>query len=173
MGGHQASLPVVIVWMQALSVPLLGAFAAWIAYQQWRTADRKVQIDLFDRRFAVYDAARSAVVDIVAKGKCDDPQISKYNMATDKAPLLFGPEVNAELETVHQAIIELAIVVSEMSDGPPYPDGAGARRSKAYLRVYAFLNNMPKLLEPYMKLDHKAPSWDPQFKVRRFRKPKA
>ncbi len=44
---------------------------AVIAFLQWKTAREKVLLDLFDKRFAVYDELRSVVVD--PQPKCAEP----------------------------------------------------------------------------------------------------
>ena len=45
-------------YLTALLTPTIAGFGIYIAIQQWLTARRKLKFDLFDRRFAVYDAVR-------------------------------------------------------------------------------------------------------------------
>ena len=46
-------------------------YAIYIAYRQWRTADDKLKHELFDRRFSVYDAARTFLVSIAQTHESD------------------------------------------------------------------------------------------------------
>jgi hypothetical protein len=40
---------------------IIAALVAVIAWLQWRTAQEKVLLDLFDRRFAVYEELRAII----------------------------------------------------------------------------------------------------------------
>lgn len=40
----------------AIAPIFVAIFVAYIAFMQWRTADQKVRLDLYDRRFKIYDA---------------------------------------------------------------------------------------------------------------------
>ena len=44
--------------LSALLTPTIAIITTYIAYEQWRTNRNKLKLDLFDRRFAVYDAMR-------------------------------------------------------------------------------------------------------------------
>jgi hypothetical protein len=156
MGGQQASLPVAIIWLQALAVPVLGLVAAWIAYQQWRTADRKVQLDLFDRRFAVYEAARDVVREIVRHGAADGANARAFAMATDKARFLFGAEVISQIDLTRDGIAKLIQISGRLKADGPKPDGLLDAEFKALVDIESFFTVMPPLIEPYMDLSHKS-----------------
>jgi hypothetical protein len=42
----------------SIATLFLSVAVAVIAWQQWRVADNKLRLDLFDRRYKVYDALR-------------------------------------------------------------------------------------------------------------------
>jgi hypothetical protein len=156
MGGQQASLPVAIIWLQALAVPVLGFVAAWIAYRQWRTADWKVQLDLFDRRFSVYDAARDVVREVVRHGAANSNNARAFAMATDKARFLFGPEVMSRLDLTRDSIAKLIQISGKLKADGPKPDALLDTEFKALEDIESFFTVMPPLIEPYMDLSHKA-----------------
>lgn len=54
-------VPVWIVWLQGLSVPLVTALGAWIAYQQMKIARSKLKHELWDKRFGVYETTISII----------------------------------------------------------------------------------------------------------------
>jgi hypothetical protein len=54
------SLPFWMLALQAFAVPVIALLAAVIGYVQWRTAQQKVVLDLFDRRMATYTALHCA-----------------------------------------------------------------------------------------------------------------
>ncbi|ALN73186.1 hypothetical protein [Aureimonas sp. AU20] len=41
-------------WAQAISTLIVGMSVAYIAWRQWQTAREKLALDLFDKRFAIY-----------------------------------------------------------------------------------------------------------------------
>ncbi len=77
-------------FVTALLVPTIALFGAFIAYQQWRTAREKLKLDLFDKRFAVYDTARNFIGNIVTQGKVTDEQFFVFLNGTIEAKWLFG-----------------------------------------------------------------------------------
>lgn len=46
-------------YVQALATPAVALIAGWIAIKQYRTAKAKVNFDLFERRLAIYEAAKA------------------------------------------------------------------------------------------------------------------
>jgi len=65
MSNTGSSLPIWLVYVQALGPPFVafvfGAVAAMIAWRQWKTANDKLRLDLFDRRWKVFDAVKLMV----------------------------------------------------------------------------------------------------------------
>lgn len=62
-------------YLTAYLTPIVAFFGIYIAYRQWRTAENKLKHELFDRRFSVYDAARTFLMSI--------PQIHEPNKLYD------------------------------------------------------------------------------------------
>jgi hypothetical protein len=54
-----SSLPLWVQLLQALAVPVIAGVGAWVALQQMYLARVKLQHDLFDRRYAVFQAVVS------------------------------------------------------------------------------------------------------------------
>jgi hypothetical protein len=75
-------------------VPLIAAFAAYIAWQQWKTAEKKRNQDLFDKRFPVFIAARDFLGDIQAHGKPSRKAIRAYVIGTSGSQFLFDDDVH-------------------------------------------------------------------------------
>jgi hypothetical protein len=63
-----------------------------IAWQQWRVADNKLRLDLFDRRYKVYDATRKFLDTTIGEGYTDS-RLVEFNVGTSDAEFLFGAEV--------------------------------------------------------------------------------
>jgi len=56
-------------YLTALLTPIVAFLGIYIAYQQWKTAENKLKHELFDRRFSVYDAARTFLMSIAESHK--------------------------------------------------------------------------------------------------------
>ncbi len=98
-------LPFWIQLLQALAVPAIALLAVVIGYFQWRTAQQKVVLDLFDRRIATYTALRDIVAKVMASSSAATPDNSfKFLEALDRAEFLFGPEVTEHLKKIGEAI---------------------------------------------------------------------
>lgn len=155
MAGTHSDLPVWLQWIQAIAVPILGFVAGWIAYQQWKTADRKVQLDLFDRRFELYDKVRDALFPIVREGGATMQDLHAYADAIDKSSFLLGDEVVARFTETRMHISNLIMWTDAMKSGPPYPSDAVKGKHECFPKIVALLNDMPMLFKPYMKIDQK------------------
>jgi hypothetical protein len=64
-----------------------------IAWQQWRIADNKLRLDLFDRRYKVYDATRKFLAVIMREATFADSQLFEFYAGTSDAEFLFGADV--------------------------------------------------------------------------------
>jgi hypothetical protein len=57
---------------------LVAAIVAWIAYQQFRLAREKFKLDLFEKRFAVYSAARKLLSIIAQKANIENKDLFEF-----------------------------------------------------------------------------------------------
>ncbi len=84
-------------YLSALSVPMIALFGAIIAWRQTRTARERLKLDLFDRRFAQYDAARQLVVKTLI-WRVSDEDIDRYGIKAREAKWLINAKVARYLE---------------------------------------------------------------------------
>jgi hypothetical protein len=78
-----------------------------IAGLQWRAADNKLRLDLFDRRYKVYDATRNFVAIIIKEATFTDSQLVDFNIGTSDAKFLFGPDVEAYLAEIRKRAVHM------------------------------------------------------------------
>lgn len=81
---------------------LVGGAAAFISYQQWRLAQHKIQMDLYERRLKVYSAAKEFVLDVVRSSQPSLEQIQDLYRTTAEADFLFGKEVGKYLSELYR-----------------------------------------------------------------------
>jgi hypothetical protein len=89
--------------IQAFATIVIGGVATYIAYQQWRTNSRRVKLDLFDRRFRVFDATRNLLGSWYTVG-LNDEEYLKFLRETAEADFLFGSEVKEYRDEIYQRV---------------------------------------------------------------------
>lgn len=95
-------------YITALTIPVLAAVGATIAYRQWRTSQNKLKLDLFDRRMLVYQSVRETLGHIAAHGRISHEQQLKYLIGIQTSHWLFGEELHTYLhETLWHKIVDL------------------------------------------------------------------
>lgn len=95
-----------------------------IAWQQYRVAENKLRLDLFDRRYKVYDATRKFLIQIAQYNSFEEPELVNFAAGISDAEFLFGADVVEYLKQIrkraldmrdHQAILEQELRDDELS----------------------------------------------------------
>jgi hypothetical protein len=83
--------------------PIIAVAVWWVGWQQMQIARAKLQHDLFDRRFKVYEAARDLLVSVRAR-KLDDPSLTdvrnRFLWATAESHFLLDASIRDYLMTL-------------------------------------------------------------------------
>lgn len=95
--------------LSALLTPTIAIAGGVIAYLQWRTADKKRNQDLFDRRFAVFETARNLLQDLQLNGNPSQEALRAYAIGTSGAEFLFNDEVARYLQDIGERAGRLGI----------------------------------------------------------------
>lgn len=107
----QSQLPLWVQYAQALGAPVLalviGIVGAVLTRQQVKIAHVRLQHDLYDRRFAVFQAARKFLADVMTQGFATNEEIRTYFVAVAEAGFLFNDDIAAYLETVRKDAVDL------------------------------------------------------------------
>ncbi|HVH74283.1 MAG TPA: hypothetical protein VM755_05145 [Stellaceae bacterium] len=82
-------LPLWVQALQALAVPVIAAVGAWVAVQQMVIARVKLQHDLYDRRYAVFDAVRTFLNEAVGSRVVSPETFRTFALGTADAEFLF------------------------------------------------------------------------------------
>jgi len=86
-------------YVTVVVVPIIAIIGAWIAFRQSQIARNKLKLDLYDRRFEVYQTVQKTLGVITVQGKLGLGDEGMYLSGIQTAKWLFGPEVVAYLET--------------------------------------------------------------------------
>lgn len=144
-------------YLSALLTPTIAVLGSFIAYRQWRTTQNKLKHDLFERRFFVYDAAKTLLASIMTSGKAKDEELFKFLSGTREAKWLLDVNVAEYLdkELYHKAL-DLQCLASEL-EGLPIGEERSlnvhkqAEIKKWFLKQYEVLDGK---FSPFLKLEH-------------------
>ena len=118
-------LPIWVNYAQALVVPFVAVVGAGIAGGQLLLARRKMQLDLYDRRYKLFESARRLIVDVMREGRIELESIYAYHRDTgDAVFLLDSAAVSyiAELEKRSFRLRRLHVIIA--NDDHPQRDAA-------------------------------------------------
>jgi hypothetical protein len=100
-------LPLWVQSLQALLILFISGLGAWIAYKPVRIATAKLNLDLYDKRFKVFDAARNLVVHVLQEGRVDAHEIIRFNVGVLDAVFLFEADVVNYLDHLRERALAL------------------------------------------------------------------
>lgn len=82
----------------AIATPIVAGVGAWIAWNQVRASRNALKINLFDRRYAIFESASSTLLQMAASGGAT-PQVQReFLQGTIGARWLFSEEVGDLLD---------------------------------------------------------------------------
>lgn len=120
---------------------------AVIAFMQWNTARQKVILDLFEKRFEVYQQIRDVLASVVTQ-----TTVNEFIRLKNRASFLFGNEVGDFLNITRRDLIEISVARDFIKQVPPNEEQAEAERLLARAdRMSSFFVDFDKLVAPYMK----------------------
>jgi len=106
-------------YFQALLTPVIAFFAVYVAASQWNTARSKLRLDLFEKRYTIYEATQKFIGSIVTSGKVRDDSMFEYMTATRAAKWVVSHDVDEYLERdLYKPAIELQSIQSMLEGAP-------------------------------------------------------
>ena len=142
-------------YLTALMTPVVAFIALGIAYRQWRTAQSKLKLDLFERRHAILDATRAFIKSSLTS-KSDEGLNLEYLRDMRTAKWFFGPEIPDYLENVvWSKAVDLDILRQE-KDGTTGQERVqlAEKVARAKGTLMDELVRVDDKFSPYLKLNH-------------------
>jgi hypothetical protein len=75
--------------LEAALTPVIAVVTVLIAYNQWRVNKIRLDVDLYDRRLAVYKAVDAFYEEVGKHGTANYPMVSELRQHTVEAAFLF------------------------------------------------------------------------------------
>jgi hypothetical protein len=156
----------VIAALSAVGVTGYFVFRQWqIAKQQPQTAREKLLLDLFDKRFALYEELRACV----ARARAGDQiAVLEFKTAASRAQFLFGAKVITFLDaTTKDLAADVVQWNSPRPDSPQHQQATSDRLVERANGLDVFPTELDALVAHYMQHHQKALGGDRDH--RRFR----
>lgn len=88
---------------------LVGLVVGFIAWQQWQLARHKFRLDLFDRRYRVFEATRKFLSAIFSNSDFSDAQLFEFYGGTSDAEFLFDRDVVDYLKQIRERSLDMRL----------------------------------------------------------------
>jgi hypothetical protein len=111
--------------ISALLTPLIALIAIYIAWQQWRTNQQKLDLERYDRRLQIYKEIQTLIGVVIRKGDAPFEAIVQLRINSAEADFLFGPDIRVYIEEVVDHALNLSNAHRQYDDaikGEPWPD---------------------------------------------------
>ena len=131
----------------------------YIAWQQWQTGKNKFRLDLFDRRFPVFEAAMKLVWIAGRKGDISDRELTEFSVATKGVQFLFDRKVQDYCDKLAEEAIRLHLAY-ELQNLPvevaPVNSAEHKKHIEAWEKRVEWFNEqvgeIPKLFGPFLRV---------------------
>jgi hypothetical protein len=134
-----------------------------IGYAQWRTANQRAVLDLFERRLAAYYELESAIGGVMREGIDDGDAFRRYLNGRMQARFLFGTDVLEFLDSIYDDVIALQTIYrDDVIDHSAKRVELTDNKFAALRRVSGFAERAPAVFGPYMNMTARnTPFWRP------------
>ena len=94
--------------MAALTVPIIGGIGVYIAYQQQIINKNRLKIELFPKRYAVYEKIRAFISEIIKTGTVKQGDEIEFLRDTKDASILFvQPSIKEFVDELYLKAVDL------------------------------------------------------------------
>jgi hypothetical protein len=132
---------------------ITAAFVAGIGLLQWRTAQQKAVLDLFDKRFKIYETVKNCVDDVVRNPQYFTERENEFLKAVNEAYFFFGDDLYSYLETLRQDLV----YVRDFDTHGLGSGVAGDKRMQAMIRINEFYQTGRPKFAKYMRFTETVP----------------
>jgi hypothetical protein len=93
----------------AFATLVVGLSVAFIALQQWILARHRFRLDLFDKRYKVYEATAQFLAVIIAHANFEDEDLRVFTIGTRDATFLFPKQITDHIHRIRCRAIDMRL----------------------------------------------------------------
>lgn len=101
------SLESFIQIFSGLLTPLIAIVTVYIAWQQWKTNERKFKLDVYERRLIIYEEVKKFLLIICREADVEFDEAIRFRTSVSEADFLFGSEIVQYIDEIYQRAIHL------------------------------------------------------------------
>jgi hypothetical protein len=148
-------LPLWVQALQALAVPVIAAVGAWVAVQQMVIARVKLQHDLYDRRYAVFDAVRAFLNEAISSKIVSPETFRMFALKTAEAEFLFVNGLAAYLREMREHASKAQSIYITMQQMEPGDQKAAASRAASEHTMWLInqIDGLTARFRPFLMLE--------------------
>jgi len=133
--------------------PVVAIIALYIAYRQYRVERHKAKIDLFDRRFRVYERALDYIFARREGDEVPGNVDGEFHAAVVEARFLFGRDVCTVLEELRRRGLEITVANAMRRNTPPEEETRYVYTMREHQQWFTGVEpQVSKAFEKYLKL---------------------
>lgn len=124
----ESLVPAWIQVLSALSAPVIGGAAIYIARQQWKTAELQREInekrwkhERYERRLKIYREVREILILVVRSTHPDVKDLQAFRLATAEADFIYGDDVQKYIKEIFKKGVQLCSAKQEHRDATMAP----------------------------------------------------
>jgi hypothetical protein len=149
-------LPWWMQWAQAVGIGVISGAGVYIAYKQSRIATAKLNLDLYDRRFKVFEACRTCLIFALQKGDVTQEVMNAFYLGTADAVFLFDKKLEGYLDEFGKRLVRFQMMNYSIKNlGPDEHERRGQLADQLAAQANLLNNDLPVLIEkfkPFLKL---------------------
>jgi hypothetical protein len=107
-------LPMVVQWIEAVLMLASVAGIGWIGFMQVRIAAARYKLDLYGKRFKVFQATSAYIQCLLHEGKISEADLNKFNLGVAGAPFLFENDVNIYLDALRRRSLSMTALSDQL-----------------------------------------------------------
>jgi hypothetical protein len=105
-----------IQFLSALLTPVIALVTTYIAVQQYRTSRLKFKLEIFEKRYAIYQGVKNFIHIAVQEGTLTNEAFFKLNEETQDAFFLFDERVDKYVDELRSKGARLRYLNERLSD---------------------------------------------------------
>ena len=141
--------------LSALLTPTIVLLGGYIAWQQSRTNRNRLKLELFDKRYKVYENIRKFIASILISARVEQGQCIEFLRDTKSLGFLFDDKIEKLTKEMYEKASRLHLLnkTAEGRTGDQIQNNLNQR--KEIMEWFAQqLNDIDKVFKKYLKLTH-------------------
>ena len=148
-------LPIAVQWVLAVMILLLVGGVSWIAFMQIRLAAAKYNLDLYDKRYKVFEAAARYIQQLLVEGRISESALNDFNIGAAGAVFLFDNDLNIYLDSLRRRSLSLNALTDQLGQMHTDAEGRDELIDKIDAWIVDFKSEYSRLVKtftPYLKV---------------------